>query len=238
MNNRTSAKRTIGNNRWGFIALPVVFVSALFLLAYFALGPVLTPVFGVARMFMSSSAPTVNLPKNLLESVSKPEPAATPVIEDGVPARGTIPLSGITMPAAGDQYGQLTVSGTTIDAPVFWGDDVPQLNAGIGTYMGGDLPGFPGTIMLAGHTGTWLYDMESVELGAVITVETHYGTYTYEVVEMMVKDHEDPGAYDFSREDENIIIYTCYPFHMLGLTPNRYFVYGKPLSGPVVDEDS
>ncbi len=201
---------------------------------YFALGPVLTPVLGMAQMLMAPVAPAANLPKNLLDSVQKPQEAAPreePVVQ-------TIPLSGIPLPQVGDQYGQLTVSGTAIDAPIFWGDGDTQLNAGIGTYTGGKLPGFGGTIMLAGHTGTWLADMESVQLGATITLETHYGAYTYEITDMAVKNHEDRSAYDFSRSDENIIIYTCYPFRALGLTPERYFVYGKPLAGPVVDQES
>ena len=29
--------------------------------------------------------------------------------------------------------------------------------------------------------------------------------------------------HDFTRTDENLILYTCYPFDALGFTPNRYF---------------
>ena len=35
---------------------------------------------------------------------------------------------------------------------------------------------------------------------------------------------------------ENLILYTCYPFDALGFTPNRYFVYAKYVSGPVLDK--
>ena len=31
-----------------------------------------------------------------------------------------------------------------------------------------------------------------------------------------------------------LILYTCYPFDMLGLTPKRFFVYAEQISGPTV----
>ena len=46
------------------------------------------------------------------------------------------------------------------------------------------------------------------------------------------------GQNDFTRTDENLILYTCYPFDALGFTPNRFFVYAKYVSGPVLDANS
>ena len=43
---------------------------------------------------------------------------------------------------------------------------------------------------------------------------------------------------DFSREDENLILYTCYPFDAMGFTPDRFFVYARYISGPVLDRNS
>ena len=37
--------------------------------------------------------------------------------------------------------------------------------------------------------------------------------------------------------NENLILYTCYPFDALGFTPNRYFVYASYTSGPELDAD-
>ena len=59
--------------------------------------------------------------------------------------------------------------------------------------------------------------------------------YTYEVTDTKILDYQDSTAYDFTRQDENLILYTCYPFDALGFTPNRYFVYAKYISGPVID---
>ena len=53
-----------------------------------------------------------------------------------------------------------------------------------------------------------------------------------------VRETLEETAYDFTRTDENLILYTCYPFDALGFTPNRYFVYAKYVSGPVLDKNS
>ena len=94
------------------------------------------------------------------------------------------------------------------------------------------------TILLAGHNNTFFNDLQHAEAGATVTITTHYGVYTYEVTEMKVMDYQDETSYDFSRTDENLILYTCYPFDALGFTPNRYFVYAKYVSGPVLDKNS
>ena len=53
-----------------------------------------------------------------------------------------------------------------------------------------------------------------------------------------ILDYQDETAYDFTRTDENLSLYTCYPFDALGFTPNRFFVYAKYVSGPVLDANS
>ena len=149
-----------------------------------------------------------------------------------------IPLSSIQLPQQGDQYARITIENTAVDAPVYYGDDVRQLNLGVGTYMFGYLPGQGRTIMMAAHTNTWFSDLGSAQIGDTITVETYYGVYEYEIVDTQVKDCEDSSAYDFSRTDENIILYTCYPFGTIGFTRDRYFVYGEYRSGPILDTNS
>ncbi len=40
---------------------------------------------------------------------------------------------------------------------------------------------------------------------------------------MKVMDYQDETSYDFSRTDENLILYTCYPFDALGFYPEPLF---------------
>lgn len=149
----------------------------------------------------------------------------------------TIDKQSITYPYPGDRYGEISIDGTTVSAPLYYGDDTATLNKGVGTYkddVGVGIPGEGKTILLAGHNNTFFNGLQQVEIGDIVTIETHYGTYTYEVTDMQVKDYQDSSAYDFSRTDENLIMYTCYPFDALGFTPDRYFVYAKYISGPVL----
>ena len=37
------------------------------------------------------------------------------------PEQETIPLSSITYPSKGDRHGRITIAGTTVDAPVYYG---------------------------------------------------------------------------------------------------------------------
>ena len=124
---------------------------------------------------------------------------------------------------------------------VYYGDTSKILNAGVGTYKDDARVGIPGegkTILLAGHNNTFFNDLQHAEAGATVTITTHYGVYTYEVTGTEILDYQDETAYDFTRTDENLILYTCFPFDALGFTPNRFFVYAKYVSGPVLDANS
>ena len=168
------------------------------------------------------------------------------VIDGGTAAEAaaqpeSIPFSNITYPTVGDRYATITISGTNVDAPVYYGDANKILNQGVGTYMengGAGLPGEGKTILLAGHNNTFFNDLQHAEEGATVTITTHYGVYTYEVTGTEILDYQDTSAYDFSREDENLILYTCYPFDAMGFTPDRFFVYARYVSGPVLDRNS
>ena len=88
------------------------------------------------------------------------------------------------------------------------------MNAGVGTYKDDSRVGIPGegkTILLAGHNNTFFNDLQHAEAGATVTITTHYGVYTYEITGTEILDYQDETAYDFTRTDENLILYTCYP---------------------------
>ena len=186
--------------------------------------------------FVDRDPETARRWRKLLPEQPLPEPEEKP--EE--PEQETIPLSSITYPSKGDRYGRITIAGTTVDAPVYYGDTNSILNRGVGTYVdssGAGIPGESKTILMAGHNNTFFNDLQLVEVGDVVTIETHYGTYTYTVERCEVRDYQDTTTYDFTRTDENLILYTCYPFDALGFTPNRYFVYASYTSGPELDAD-
>ena len=109
---------------------------------------------------------------------------------------------------------------------------------GVGIYNGSFIPGYGKTILVAGHNNTYFNGLKYAKKGQIIKIRTNYGNYRYEITDTQIKDKNDRSAYDLSADHENLILYTCYPFDELGLTPNRFFVYAKPVSGPVIDKKS
>lgn len=139
-------------------------------------------------------------------------------------------------PADGENYGRLTISGTAVDCNLYYGDTEAELALGAGTYRQTCIPGEDGTVLIAGHTGTFFRDFESAALGADICIETRWGEYHYQITDMRVFDKNDTSAYDLNADTENVLLYTCYPFGQVELTDQRYMLYGSFVSGPLLEE--
>lgn len=141
-------------------------------------------------------------------------------------------------PTEGENYGRLTIGGTSIDCNLFYGDSAVELSSGAGTYAGASIPGQGSTTLIAGHTGTYFRDFERIQKGTMISIETRYGKYRYEVTDIRIAEENDTSAYDLNASEDNLILYTCYPFGQISPTTQRCFVYAKFVSGPTILEDS
>lgn len=146
----------------------------------------------------------------------------------------TIPSSIITFPSPGTKYGEIKIDGTNINCPLFFGDDSETLRRGAGQYIGSSFPGMRSTCIIGGHNNSFFDELEKCTVGTIITVETHYGIYTYRITGTAIKNYNDSSAFDIGADYENLVFYTCYPFKALGLTKQRYFVYGEYVSGPQI----
>lgn len=173
-------------------------------------------------------------------SISLPEREQVPVsVSAETEERETVKLSEYGgYPYYGEEYGHLTISGTAVDCGLYYGDSEVEFSGGAGTYMGACIPGEGGSILIGGHTGTYFRDFESAALGADICVETRWGTYHYEITDMQVIRYDDPDAYDLEADEENILLYTCYPFGQIAVTDYRYMIYGSFVSGPEIAEET
>ena len=151
------------------------------------------------------------------------------------PDDDTVLASEITFARLGNKFAEISVDGTTIQhVSMFFGDGKKQLKNGVGMYAGSSYPGMGPTCLVSGHNNRDFHALKDVEIGTFIRVSTSYGEYVYRVTACEVKQATDSSAYDLVAAEENIILYTCYPFNELGLTSKRYFVYGEYVSGPKI----
>lgn len=166
-----------------------------------------------------------------------PEEASIPLLSTPTPEATAAPeaVNLEAYPESGDLLGHLTVSGTTVDCDVYYGDSESEFKKGAGTYKGAHIPGEGGTILMGAHTNTYFRDFESAQIGADVTFTTDYGEYHYTITDMKVASDTDTTAYDLDADEENLIMYTCYPFGTLTYTDQRYFIYCDYVSGPTIE---
>lgn len=208
-----------------YLGMPLLFALVGYIILYAAASPVLVPVHNLISLMSLND-------KMSLQDDSSYDDLFT---NQSVPETGeTVNASSITFPAFGALFGNLSIDGRSVDAPLFFGDSNSELKRGVGQYNGSAYPGCGGTVLIGGHNNSYFNGLKNVETGDIVTLKTNYGTYQYRVTKTAVLPESDTTAYDLNAREENLVLYTCYPFDMLGLTPNRYFVYAKYESGPRV----
>lgn len=205
------------------LLLPLVFSIAALLV-------VLVVLYSVMGAFRSAAASS-GLPEEAQIPTLSAVSSSSDATSDAQSGTGVLE----SYPEAGDKLGHLTVSGTTVDCDVYYGDSENEFSKGAGTYKGAKIPGEGGTILMGGHTGTYFRDFESVEVGDDVTFTTSYGEYHYVVTGTKVALDTDTTAYDLDAAEENLIMYTCYPFGIVNPTDERFFVYCDYVSGPALE---
>lgn len=136
-------------------------------------------------------------------------------------------------PLPDSQYGQIICKEINLKAPLYYGDGEEILEQGIGTWRGGYLPGEAGTVLVSGHDTSYFAPLEEIQKGDILTVDTIYGSYEYQVTGIKTADILDTEAYEIKEQDEQMILYTCYPFGKTGeLRNQRFFVYAQRIDSP------
>ena len=151
----------------------------------------------------------------------------------------TIQIKNIQFPKLGEHYAMLSCTRIQLEVPVYWGDTQKILSAGVGHFMGSFLPGFQRSILLSGHNNTYFKTLEAVKVGDIINYATNYGEFQYEIDEvsiLTVADAEKMLERLLTLNEEKLILYTCYPFHLTNKKEKRLFVFGNKISGPEVEK--
>lgn len=213
----------LGKNKIKFVLIPFAFLVIGYLIVFLMLSPFLNKITSTTDLLFLNT----NVQNKPIGNIFSSAPAQS---------KSSIKLDEITFPQYGTKFGRLTISSASVEADLFFGDGSQELKSGVGLYNGSFIPGYGGTILIAGHNHTYFHKLGQVKVGDDIKIETNYGTYQYKVTKAEVKDATDKTAYDLESKKENLVLYTCYPFDCLGLTPQRYYVYADYLSGPKIDK--
>jgi sortase A len=108
------------------------------------------------------------------------------------------------------------------------GSDGNALNKGVGHMQETSFPGQGEQIILSGHRDTVFRNFGKLEIGDEFIVTMPYGTFTYEIKETKIVQEDDTTIVKKMGE-EVLLVSTCYPFNVIGSSPDRFIAYAYPV---------
>jgi sortase A len=147
-------------------------------------------------------------------------------------AGGVEHLNGtVITPLRGEQIGKVTSDAVALQAPLYYGDSVEILESGAGTYTGSYLPGEGGTVLIGAHDATFFAPLEKMKIGDIVKISTIYGEFQYKVTDVKKGEMTDASRYEIHDDQDEIILYTCYPFGVIDeVRTGRFFVYADRIT--------
>ncbi len=131
-------------------------------------------------------------------------------------------------PSWGSHIGRLVIPSISVDIPIYQGDSKLQLVDGAGHHAGSYFPGEGGSILLAAHNSRGLfYTLPQIQNGDIVTMEMTYGTFQYEVYKTNIADYRNIEAFPIQKEEEYLMLYTCYPVDNIWYVNDRFIVFAK-----------
>ncbi|MED0867199.1 MULTISPECIES: class D sortase [Bacillus] len=130
-------------------------------------------------------------------------------------------------PNEGDVIGILKAPSIQLKVPILEGTDKIQLSKGIGHHIKTAFPGQMKQILLSGHNDSSLRTIGQLKKGDELTVEMPYGEFHYVMTKSKIVHADDRTVVDLSSKHETLLLSTCYPFHTIGQTSQRYVLYAK-----------
>jgi sortase A len=136
-------------------------------------------------------------------------------------------------PKVGDVIGSLWIPRLKKTIDIIQGTGAKELKRGVGHYVGSVLPGITDNSVLAGHRDSVFRNLGDLKLGDLMTVQTDYGRFVYEVQKIRIVNADDktvivPSIYAV------LTLSTCYPFRYVGNAPKRYIVQAGLVIGEPV----
>ena len=114
----------------------------------------------------------------------------------------------------GDSLTRIQIPRIGVDTVVVEGTTASALRAGAGHYPSTPLPCEVGNVAIAGHRTTYgrpFHDLDVLEPGDRITLETPIGSCTYEVERSWITVPTDVGVVDNTPGEARLTLTTCHP---------------------------
>lgn len=210
----------------GYLVLPLAFFIIATLFLYCTLSPFVNITLSVWDMFSSDTGSDDTETYNDIFTNNSL-----------LGYEGTVKASDITFPDFGSIYGDIAIytNNTVYNVPLVFGDSRPALKRGGGQYIGSCFPGEGSTILVSGHNNNFFNCLKYTKVGEIIEITTNYGKYKYEITDISAKHNTDKTAFDLNEKHETLVLYTCYPFDVVGFKVQRYYVTAILVAGPKID---
>lgn len=134
----------------------------------------------------------------------------------------------VNYPTYGTKYATMKIESIGLELPVYYGADYTILKSGIAHDESSYFPGEGGSIIMAGHNfKTFLANLPKANIGDVISLETTYGTFKYEIYDTKIVNENNVDEVPIQNEKEILMLYTCWPINNIGHASERYVVYAN-----------
>ena len=120
--------------------------------------------------------------------------------------------------------GVLRVERLNLEVPIFLGASYDHMERGCAIISGTSAPlGQPtSNVVIAGHRGTLFRDIEDIQPGDTLTIETRWETLSYRAVESRIISPNDAEAIAIQNGHDIVTVLTCHPY---GYSLQRYLVF-------------
>lgn len=195
-------------------------------------------VLGLGYVLVTGAGLLRSLNQEVAAALVLPTPSPTPLIQAAILPSGHTPprdgvsrfneaeipehlrplvqsLAEIALPTPSPQHAQnIRIPAINVNAPIVQGDGWEQLKKGVGQHPGTPNPGETGNIVLSAHNdvfGEIFRDLDKLEPGDEVIVQTQQKTYTYIVRQTQIVEPTRVEVMDPTREPVVTLI-SCYPY--------------------------
>ena len=131
-------------------------------------------------------------------------------------------------PNNGEKFGVLTIPSINVELDMLYGTTSNLLKKGVGHDNSSYLPGEGGSIILMGHNfRQFLGSLPNAKIGDEIKLTTDYGEFSYFIYDTKIVKETQVDKVPVQKDEEILMIYTCWPINNVTHANDRYVVYAK-----------